>query len=362
MNRRFRSGVTALLLVVMATIGGCIADPPLKLSDDHVPLFRHDSWEISTPEREGIDRQLFDEAYRRFFSNAEYRTAISLLVIRNGRLVGEGYCQDRGDIDVKRNIKSCTKSITLLLTGIATDRALITSLDERIADHLPEVFEGDAAKRRITIEHALTMRTGLSYENDSDNEGLLVDPPESSLRYVQRGDLAFDPGTRFHYSDAPPHLVGGVIARRSGASLDRFADTTLFGPMGITDYLWEKHRDGLCYGAFGIYMKPRDLAKIGQLCLQNGSWNGRQLVSATWIQRSIEIRAHGSAGPYGYYWWIRPDYGAFTMSGHGGNYVYIIPDRNMVIVFTAMPFVDGNIGIRIEDFENIVHLLVAATR
>jgi len=116
----------------------------------------------------------------------------------------------------------------------------------------------------IPIKHALTMRTSLSYEHDSDNEGLLVDPPpESSLRYVQRGDLAFDPGTRFHYLDAPPHLVEGVIARRAGASLDRFTDTTLFSPMGMTDCLWEKHRDGLCYDAFGISMKPCDLAKIG---------------------------------------------------------------------------------------------------
>lgn len=349
-----------LLLLATPFLSGCIADPELKLPNEHLPLARSDGWVISTPEAEGMDASNFDKAYEIFFSNDRYRTAVSLLVVRNGRLVGEGYCQNRGDIDVKRNIKSCTKSFTSLLAGIARERGLIRDLDDRISEYLPEYFEANSKKSTITIRQALTMRTGLPYNNDDDNEGLLVNPPESSLRYFLAGDLEFDPGERFHYSDAPPHLVGAVIARQAGTSLDGFADSTLFGPMGITDYLWEKHRDGICYGAFGIYMKPRDLAKIGQMVLQEGRWENRQLVPAEWIREATQVRTYGAIGPYGYYWWIRPDYNAFTMEGHGGNFIYVIPDKQLVVVFTARPFVDGGIAIITGDFEDIVQRLVSS--
>jgi CubicO group peptidase (beta-lactamase class C family) len=202
------------------------------------------------------------------------------------------------------------------------------------------------------------MRTGLAYNNDEDNEGLMVDEPESSIRYFLKGELDYEPGTRFHYSDAPPHLVGAVIQKRTGKTLDQFADEVLFGPLGITDYLWEKHRDGLCYGAFGLYMKPRDMAKIGQLCLQEGKWQGQQIVSADWLREATSIQTNRNSGPYGYYWWIRPDYNAYTMAGHGGNFIYIVPEKQMVIVFTANPFVDGSIAIQTEEFENLVHQLI----
>lgn len=353
-------GVSGSALLAAILLGGCIADPELKLTNEHVPVVRSDGWIVSTPESEGMNGVLVDKAYDLFFSNDRYRTAISLLVVRNGKLVGEGYCQNRNDIDVKRNIKSCTKSFTSLLTGIALDRGMIRALDDRLSDYLPEFFEANSKKASITIAQALTMRTGLPYNNDEDNEDLLVDPPESSLRYVLSGDLEYDPGERFHYSDAPPHLVGAVIARQAGTSLDAFADSTLFKPLGITDYLWEKHRDGLCYGAFGIYMKPRDLAKIGQMVLQEGQWEGQQIVPASWIQEEMQVRAYGAIGPYGYYWWIRPDFSAFTMEGHGGNFVYVIPDKRLVIVFTANPFVQGSIAITTSEFEDIVEHLVSS--
>jgi CubicO group peptidase (beta-lactamase class C family) len=353
----------APLLAALAATGlaGCIADPDLKLANEHAPVARNDGWEISTPEREGIDSVAFEEVYRRFFDPERFHTAISLLVIRNGRLIGEGYCHDRRDIDIKRNIKSCTKSFTSLLAGIAIDKGLLGDLDTPVARYLPEYFD-DPAKRPITLYQALTMQTGLAYDNDADNDELMGDPPESSLRYMLRQPLAFAPGERFHYSDAPPHLVGAVVGRVAGMPLDSFAARELFEPLGITDYLWEKHRDGLCYGAFGLYLKPRDLAKVGQLCLQDGMWNGKQIVSREWLERSTSIHVNRNDGPYGLYWWVRPDFGAYMMAGHGGNYVYVIPEKGIVVVLTAMPFVDESIAIPIYDVEDLITLLVAAAR
>jgi CubicO group peptidase (beta-lactamase class C family) len=341
-------------------LGGCIADPELKLPVEYTPQTRADGWEISTPAREGIDQDGLAAAYREFFSSDRYHTAISLLVVRNGRLIAEGYCRDRGDVDVARNIKSCTKSVTSLLTGIALDQGLISGLDRKVYDYIPEYFDGDPAKRAITLADALTMRTGLDY-GDDDTRDMVINEPESTLRYILARPLSFAPGTRFHYSDGNPQLISGVLERAAGMPLQEFARRELFAPLGITDYVWEKSKDGLTYGPFGLYLKPRDMAKIGQLCLRRGMWNDRRIVSAAWIDSSTTARTNQDSGPYGYYWWVRPEFGAYTAIGHGGNFIYVIPGKNIVIVFTALPNTHG-IEIQAPDFEDLVQMIVSAAR
>lgn len=350
--------VAALLPALL--LGGCITDPELKQPESHAPLRLDDGWSTSTPEAEGIDPAALNAAYESFFSTDRYQTGVSLLVLRNGKIISEAYCRDPRDAGVRRNIKSCTKSITSLLIGIALDRGLLTGLDQRVYDVIPEYFDDNPLRRRITIGQALTMRTGIDYDNDEQTEDLVVDEPESSLRFILSRPMAFTPGTRFHYSDGNPQLLAGVLQRVTGMSVEEFARRELFGPLGITDVSWEKGKDGINYGGFGIYLKPRDMARIGQLMLQRGLWNGRRIISEEWVAQSTAIHADQDEGPYGYYWWIKPEYGAYTAAGHGGNYIYVLPARNMVIVLTAMPYTDG-VGVTSGDLEDLVQTILDGT-
>jgi CubicO group peptidase (beta-lactamase class C family) len=226
-----------------------------------------------------------------------------------------------------------------LLTGIALDQGHLDSFNQKIYDIIPSYFDDDISKRSITIYHALTMQTGLEWENDKDTRPLITGKESSSLEMVLHKPLEFTPGTDYHYTDGNPQLISGIITARTNQSEEAFAASNLFDKMGITDFYWEKHPDGLNFGAVALYLKPRDFAKFGLLCLEDGNWSGEQLVSATWIDLSTQIHSYADEQhPYGFYWWIRPEYNAFTALGHGGQYIYVIPEKDLAIIMTSEPY------------------------
>lgn len=315
---------------------GCLGDPALKLPyDDYTPEDIDDGWEISDPQTEGLDPGEIAEVYHRFYSESLYPAIHSLLVVRNGRLVAEAYCRDRAEREMFHSLQSATKSITSLLTGIAIDRGLIESVDQRVYDFIPEYFDGDVRKRDITIHNVLTMETGLDFNDDVHTEKLF-NSQGSSLEFVLHRPLVFLPGTDWYYGDGNPQLISGIIRKVSGMSLEEFAVENLFGPLGITHYQWETHADGLTFGAFGLWLKPRDMARIGQLMLQNGVWKGERIVSSEWI--AVSTRQQTTHHVYGYYWYPWEAVGAYYAQGHGGQLIYVVPDKQIVVVITADPY------------------------
>jgi CubicO group peptidase (beta-lactamase class C family) len=146
------------------------------------------------------------------------------------------------------------------------------------------------------------------------------------------------------------------VQRLTGKTLAEIARTGLFEPMGITDELWTPNSDGTSEGSHGLFLTPRDMAKIGQLALQKGAWNGRQLVSEDWIGQSTSSQTPTPPqGPYvtdyGFFWWVLPEQDAFTAWGHGGQYIYVLPEQDMVVVMTSMPSVnDDNVGTTLSKF------------
>lgn len=351
--KRMIIAVGIAAMVSMAYV--CVPDLDFKLPyEGYAPEDIGDGWLLSSPEAEGLNPGKIDEIYRLVFSETDYLTAASLLIVRNGKLVSEGYCRDKEDRDWPHAVQSATKSVTSLLAGIALEMGVIDSLYRPVFDFIPGAFDDDMGKRSISLYDTLTMRSGLAFDNDVHTETLFDEDTLDSLKYVLSRPLDFFPGTHFDYSDGDPHLVSGAIQKVTGLSLMEFAKIHLFDPLGIRDYLWERHGDGVVYGAFGLWLKPRDMAKIGQLCLQLGMWEGKQIVSPLWIDISTRIHVSAEGGiDYGLYWWIRPEFGAYSAVGHGGQYIYVIPGKNLVIVLTAEPYT-ADIGVYWEDFEFLV--------
>ena len=276
-------GLYLIILILALCHFACMGDVPIK--NDYVgyqPVQLGDGWEISNPAAEGLDPIAIDAVYERLFSEDYYPNARSLLIVRNGMLVAEAYCRDSSDRDLIHNIQSATKSITSILMGLALDQGLIDSLNTPIYQIIPEVFDEDQQKREITIYHALTMQTGLGFFNNEHTQEF-YNYEGNSLEYVLHKNLIFEPGSSFYYNDGNPQLISGIIEAASGLSLKHFAEEYLFDRLGIYDYQWETASDGLAFGAFGLWLKPRDMAKIGKLIVENGSWNGEQIVSLVWI-------------------------------------------------------------------------------
>jgi CubicO group peptidase (beta-lactamase class C family) len=273
------------------------------------------------------------------------------------KLVTEGYSRDMKDRDVMRNIQSATKSFTSLVFGIARDMGYFESLDQKLYDIIPEDFDSDLRKRDITLRHLMTMKSGLEFNNDAFAEKLHIAERKNQMKYILAKPLFADPGIEYWYRDCDPQLLGGAILKQTGMTLEEIADEKLFGPMGITDYFWEKNADGHNWAAQALYMRPRDMGKIGLLILNQGKWKSQQLVSEEWIEQSTSIQSEFTDPGYGFYWWIyEPDYprlpeiSAISAEGSGGQFIFVVPEKDLIIVMTSEPYTDGQTSLEWEFF------------
>ena len=343
--------VAALSIGILS--GGCIKEERLKLPfTSFLPVKDNDGWEVSSLKQEAIDSTLMTRAFEYFYSEEQLPMSRSLIVIRNGKIVAEAYAKDKDDQFKLDNTQSCTKSVVSLLVGIALKKNLINDLNTPLFAFYPEHFDSDPKKRSITLRHCLTMETGLAYSGGRDSEEL-VHTKTNTLKYILSQPLVSEPGTSFLYSDYSPQLVNGVISKVTNEDIEIFADRNLFAPLGITKFRWERSKDGLNLGAFSLYLRPRDLAKLGQLCLQNGNWNDVRLMD-TWVEQATIKQAKSST--YGFYFWTNPNRGTYSMEGNGRQMVLISPSKNLVIVHTASPYTSvplwGNLNPVIDNILN----------
>jgi CubicO group peptidase (beta-lactamase class C family) len=323
------------VMTIFLTFNSCLKDEPLNLRfTDYIPAELNDGWLISTPEAEGMDSSLLENLYHDSFVDEIYPTLKALLIVRNGKLVSEAYIKDPDDIHRLHNLMSATKSITSLAAGIALDQGLIQSLDATVYQYLPEYFDSDTKKREITIQQVLTMETGLDFD-DEIHASELIDHRGSSLEYVLHKNLVFDPGTDWYYGNGNPQLISGIIQKESGLSMAEFMDKNLFEPIGINEYQWESLHDGLSYGAQGLWLKVRDMARIGWLMASMGKWKDSTIISEDWIRLSTVN--HSDFQNYGYYWYPIDDI-AFYASGHGGQIIYVYPDKKLAVVLISDPY------------------------
>lgn len=282
-------------------------------------------------------------------SRSDSRDTIdSVIVIRNGRVVLEAYPNRWYPASSVHHLFSVTKSITSILVGIAADLGLIGSVEDPILAYFPGALpEAQVqSKSAITIEHLLTMSAGLEWDEDtlpaSDprNDFTRLEMSLDPIGFVLGRALVAEPGELFWYNSGLSHVLSALLAEVSGQSTLDFAREHLFGPLGIDAIRWNRDARGIYKGGTQLYMTPRDLAKIGALCLNDGLWGSRRIVSADWLTESTQTHIHGrpdyfAGRGYAYHWWTLGTYGVYYASGSQGQTLYVFPDHNLVVVFTA---------------------------
>lgn len=333
MNKKY------LLLLIIPLLSSCLQEDELKKPFvTYTPSDINDGWNLSSPENEGIDAQKIGEIYADYHADQDIWQARSLLVFRNGNLVAESYTKDDSDQTTPRAMWSCTKQVVGLLTGIAIEKGLIVSVNDSIGRYLPET-ENYPDKKNITIEQLLTMKSGIEYSNDGlsgQSDDILRQLPDNITGFILGRSLANNPGEKTMYKDCDPQLVACIIQQTSGKKTREWAKDVLFNPLEIRNLEWMDYKDGTTLGGFGIMSTPREMAKFGQLVLDSGMWKGNAIVSKKWIQEMTKVRVEDMYSfQFGYLWWMDKSRKMNYMHGHGGQYVCIIPDKNLVVVMTA---------------------------
>jgi CubicO group peptidase (beta-lactamase class C family) len=262
----------------------------------------------------------------------------SILISRNGYIVFEKYYS--GDANYANDIDASTQSITSALIGIALGQGHIKNIDQKMYTFFPEYAPGitDPRRKKISIRHLLTMTPGFIRFGG----GSFGDMESDFKRLIE-----FEPGETHAYNTGASHLLSGIITKSTNMSTLQFADKYLFKPLGIPTPRWATGFGGYNHGGGGLYMRTRDMAKIGYLYLRNGVWDDRQIIPKKWVEEST--RKHSSTPfelnssveidiAYGYQWWVSTSptgYHTFTALGSGGQYIHINPKLNLVTVMTT---------------------------
>jgi len=303
-----------------------------------------DGWRVSTPEAEGMNGSVLLGGLQAI-RDGDYPKVDSMVVVKNGAVIAEGYFNGYAR-DSLHDVRSASKSVTSALAGIAIQQGLFAA-DDPIALHIPG-FEShanmDDRKRAITIRHLLHMNSGLDCDDwtssSPGNEERMYNT-QDWVGFILDLRMARDPGSGPSYCTGGVVVLGHIIASRSGMTLDNFAMTYLFGPMGVTDTGWRRSPDGRATGGGGMRLRPRDMAKFGSLYLNAGRWNGAAVVPESWVTEShVEVERLGRDG-YGLLWWKREmsvpgnDQTVVFASGNGGNFVFLIPNYQLVVAFTG---------------------------
>ena len=247
------------------------------------------------------------------------------------------------DADTLHDVRSVSKSIVGLLYGVALAEGKVPALDTPVLDAFPAYADlaADPARRAVHVAHLLSMTMGLAWNEDlpySDprNSEIAMENSPDPCRYVLEQAVVSQPGAAWRYSGGATALLGHLIARGTGMPLLEFARTRLFAPLGIAQAAWTPGLHGEAAAASGLRLAPGDLARIGQLLLQRGAWDGRQIVPADWIAASLLPRTTAFDGVrYGYHWYLVPrrDGTAATMAiGLGGQRLVAIPSLDVVYV------------------------------
>ena len=264
----------------------------------------------------------------------------SVMVVRNGHVVLDTvvhpFPADTGHI-----IHSCTKSITATLIGIAIDRGLLDGVDVPVVEILAEAAPAsvDQRKAAMTVEDLLTMSTGLECRDSYlyDWQGLVeMQQSDDWTAHVLALPMADEPGTRFEYCNGSSLLLSAILSEVTGMSAADFATEVLFEPLGITDVSWPASPEGVTIGWGEMILRPADMAKFGYLYVRDGEWDGEQLVPPDWVESATttQIGAGTLSDGYGYQWWI-DDTGYVMAQGFGGQYIIVIPDQDLVVVYTS---------------------------
>jgi CubicO group peptidase (beta-lactamase class C family) len=338
----------------------------------------NDGLDVGTLDEVNINSVLIEKAIDEI-NRGKYKEVHSLLIFKDNKLVLDGYFNGHKyqwdapshhaelvswDRDMMHVCQSVTKSITATCVGIALNEGFIESVDQSVFDYLPEHQHLNTdGKDKITIEHLLTMTSGLEWMEwnapYSSRENPIIEiwfqdaeHNKDPFTFFLEGELKDEPGTRFRYFGGHQILLGGIIENATQMNLDEFSAKYLFEPLGTDTFdWWIRYESGVIEAAGGIKMTPRDMMKVGVLYINKGVWNGKRVISEQWVEKSIKPFA-GNKGidvpgtdkkdvGYAYSWWTKTfsdsdkEIQMFYAAGWGGQNIFIFPELNAVVVTTG---------------------------
>ncbi|MCB0036560.1 MAG: serine hydrolase, partial [Anaerolineales bacterium] len=327
-----------------------------------------------------IDAALLDAATEQIPD--ELPALDSLIIIRDGYVVHESYYNGYDKTTI-HDVRSVTKSWTSALIGMAQANGQLTELDTPLSKLLPAYFaDGQHAdKRDITLADLLAMRSGIDFDDETlyaGGYGSFDELLERNLTdFAFSFPMAYEPGTAWRYSTLDSQLISVVFEQAMGESLEAFAAEQLFKPLGIKDYAWQADSMGTSVGGGGLFLAPRDMAKLGFLYLHQGQWDEEQIIPSEWIELSLTPQnteaIYVPSGQseviewYGYHWWTwKGDwfygYRAFVANGFGGQRVFVFPGLNLIVVTTANPNVSPEmVGVQEEEIDKFINEVILPT-
>ncbi|AIQ48014.1 beta-lactamase [Paenibacillus sp. FSL R7-0273] len=273
----------------------------------------------------------------------------SCLINRQGRLAFEHY-RETSTAGELAKINSCTKSVLSALFCIAMEKGLLPDPNTLLAEFYPRIRQDrDPRKAEITLEQLLSMTAGFNWtEFGGQNSFPRMTRSENWIDFVLEQRLSHNPGEHMEYNSGVSQLLAAILVQGTGMPVARFAEEELFGPLGIEQYEWEQDPQGIHTGGFGLRLRPAHLLNFGQLFLQQGEWEQRQLITPGLLSRSTQTVIQADSprrGGYAWHWWTdsyarlhqeSPDaaFRYYYARGYGGQFVYVIPELETVVVLT----------------------------
>ena len=362
-----------LIMGFLLLVHGC-TDKESTGYQYEIPQEAEDGWEVSPVEDAGMHLENLEEMMDQI-EGIPGHNIHSILIFRNSKLVFEEYFEgylyssdppgSNGDYvqydrETDHYLASVSKSITSVIFGAAIKAGYIESVDQKVIDVLPEykdILIGEKAD--ITLEHLLTMSSGLAWDETSTSYGNPANDvtalfiSEDPIEYILSREMVSSPGEEFLYNSGATNVLGAVVQKFAGMSLLEFGNEALFEPLNIQGGLWQRIAGGYFFASGGIFLRPRELAKIGFLILNDGYWGSTRVITGDWITESIRehITTDGKTLPmahsYGYQWWHMDfnaggqEYHCFFAAGWGDQYMFIFPDQNLIVVFNCGNFISS---------------------
>lgn len=309
--------------------------PQTQAQSDAEVYYPSEEWRTDTPESQGIDAgQLADLVH---LIREENHAVDSITIIRNGTMVMDVNFAPFRD-GSRHHVFSVTKSISSALIGIAIEQGYIESVDTPVLDFFPDYeFENmDEDKAAITLYDLLTMSDGMEwyeigvpYVASQNTTTQLWQFDEDWVQFILDQPMVAEPGTQWNYNSGSSHLLSAIIEETTGMNASDFADLNLFGPLGIST-IWSGETRGRTIGAWGLNIRPQDMAKIGYLYLHNGRWEDEQILPEAWVEASTTAQV---VNYYGYQWWLVN--GGFMARGRAGQYIAVYPEQDLIVVMTS---------------------------
>lgn len=344
-RKRPRQGIAALALALLLPLAWPIA----AAAQDKVDVWPTRGWESASPEAQGMSSQELADLVVFGMSNG----MDSLLVARHGRIVAEAYYAPFTE-GLRHRVNSATKSVIGSLVAIALKDGLIKSLDQPVLDFFPEsqIASLDDRKKALTLQSLLDMTSGLDW-SESLRAGSQQSPidmrrsPDWARFVLDRGMVA-RPGERFDYNSGGTHVLSAILSKVTGQSALAYAKDKLFKPLGIEDVAWRHDPQGVSDGGAGLYLQPRDMAKLGYLWLRGGAWDGRQLLPPPWVDKARHATIGMGLGPdlhYANLFWSMPAKGITMAVGYQRQLIVVMPALDIVAVFTGASRYSNALGV-----------------